>query len=252
MGTQLIGRTIVITGGSSGIGLELVKRLQAENRLIVIGRDKEKLRRLEATGIATFSMDIADPDERRAFFRWLDDNYPEFDTLINNAGWSQHHKLSEQQDWPLDNDDHSAYQNELRHNLEAHISMSLQALPRLLKRPNALLVNVTTGLVYAPKASMPFYCAAKAGLHSFTQSIRHQMKSYDIRIVEVMPPLVNTPFHVNGLPDTVKAMTPQMAAKETILGLKQDGNEIHIGLSKLANILARLAPKLGFQIVNRA
>lgn len=247
----LIGKTIVVTGGSSGIGLELVKRLQAENQVIVIGRDKTKLSQLEARGIMTFSMDISQKEERGAFYRWLDEHYPQFDVLINNAGWSQSHKLAERLPTSHNEDALDDYELELKHNLEAHIGMSLDALPRLLKQPRALLINVTTGLVYNPKASNPFYCAAKAGLHSFTQSLREQTKDYDLNVIEVLPPLVNTPFHKDGLPNTVKAMTPQKVAQQILSQLKYNRTEIRIGLSKLAYGLSRLLPKLGFHIVNR-
>ncbi|GAB6263826.1 SDR family oxidoreductase [Photobacterium sp. R1] len=257
---KLIGKTIVISGGSSGIGLELVKRLQPENTVIVLGRDKEKLARLEARGVVTFSLDIAEKNERHALFRWLDDHYPNFDVLINNAGWSRPHNLAARQPDSADrepdhDDDHEDrcedYELELRHNLEAHIGMTLNALPRLLQQPGAMIINVTTGLVYNPKAANPYYCAAKAGLHSFTQSLREQVKNYDLRVVEVLPPLVDTPFHQNGLPATVRAMTPQCVAHETITGLQRNHDEIRVGLSKLAYVLGRVTPSVGFHLVNR-
>ncbi|KDM92472.1 SDR family oxidoreductase [Photobacterium galatheae] len=266
---KLIGKTIVISGGSSGIGLELVKRLQPENTVIVLGRDKEKLAQLEARGVVTFSLDIAEKSERHALFRWLDDHYPNFDVLINNAGWSRSHKLAarqtdtavceadhdhkqeQEQEQEHDRDHCEDYELELRHNLEAHIGMTLSALPRLLQRPGAMIINVTTGLVYNPKAANPYYCAAKAGLHSFTQSLREQVKGYDLRVVEVLPPLVDTPFHQNGLPATVRAMTPQRVAHETITGLQHNRDEIRVGLSKLAYVLGRITPSVGFHLVNR-
>ena len=248
---NIVGKTIVISGGSSGIGLELVKLLKPCNTLIVLGRDKNKLAELEAQGIATFSMDIADRDQRRAFFRWLDDTYPEFDMLINNAGWQGKQDLTERLSDKSLHDEPYDYELELQHNLEAHIGMSLEALPRLLKRPGSMLVNVTTGLVFNPKASSPFYCAAKAGLHSFTQSLRKQTRNSSLRVVEVFPPLVDTPFHKEGLPETVKAMTPQQVARDTIRGLRWKQDEIRIGLSRVAYWLNRLSPSLGFYVVNR-
>lgn len=250
--STLVGKTIVISGGSSGIGLELVKRLQAENQLIVIGRDKKKLAELEARGVTTFSMDISIREERAAFFRWMDEHYPSFNVLINNAGWSRSHKLVERMSRALELDDLDDYELELKHNLEAHIGMSLEALPRLLRQPGSMIINVTTGLVYNPKAANPYYCAAKAGLHSFTQSLREQTKHHDLKVIEVLPPLVDTPFHANGLPETVKAMTPQNVAKETLQQLGRGQEEIRIGLSKVAYLLARLKPTLGFLVVNRS
>lgn len=247
----LIGKTIVITGGSSGIGLELVKRLQAENQVIVIGRDKAKLAQLEARGITTFSMDISQKDERSAFYRWLDEHYPNFDVLINNAGWSRSKKLIERTSTDASDEILEDYEVEIKHNLEAHIGMSLSALPRLLKHPGSMLINVTTGLIYNPKAATPFYCAAKAGLHSFTQSLREQTKEYDLKVIEVFPPLVDTPFHHEGLPSTVKAMTPQSVAEQMLSKLRYNHSEIRIGLSKFAYLLSRLSPRLGFHIVNR-
>ncbi|MDO6582963.1 SDR family NAD(P)-dependent oxidoreductase [Photobacterium sp. 2_MG-2023] len=248
---KLAGKTIVISGGSSGIGLELVKRLQPDNTVIVLGRDKEKLARLEARGVVTFSLDIAEKSERNALFRWLDDHYPHFDVLINNAGWSRPHKLAARLPVQSDDEDCEDYELELRHNLEAHIGMTLHALPRLLTRPDAFIINVTTGLVYNPKAASPYYCAAKAGLHSFTQSLREQMKEHDLQVVEVLPPLVDTPFHQQGLPATIRAVTPRSVVHAIIKGVQQNRHEIRIGLSKLAYILGRIQPSLGFHLVNR-
>lgn len=248
---DIIGKTIVISGGCSGIGLELVRRLKAGNTVIVLGRDKKKLSALEAQGIATFSMDIADKAERQAFFRWLDETYPEFDMLINNAGWQGKQDLTDRSGIHMAGAEFDDYELELQHNLEAHIGMTLAALPHLMKRPESVLVNVTTGLIYNPKASSPFYCAAKAGLHSFTQSLREQTKDRSIRVIEVMPPLVNTPFHKEGLPDTVKAMSAEDVAKQAIEGIRKRRDEVRIGLSGVAYWLNRLCPTLGLYVVNR-
>ncbi len=247
----LIGKTIVITGGSSGIGLELAKRLQAENQVIVIGRDKDKLAQLEARGIATFSMDISQKEERNAFYRWLDEYYPGFDMLINNAGWCRSHKLIERLPTHSSEEILDDYEVEIKHNLEAHIGMSLEALPRLLKHSGSMLINITTGLIYNPKAINPYYCAAKAGLHSFTQSLREQTKGSGLKVIEVIPPLVDTPFHREALPKTVKAMTPQRVAENILAQLRCNQEEIRVGLSKVAYALSRLSPRLGFHIVNR-
>ncbi|WP_087016283.1 SDR family NAD(P)-dependent oxidoreductase [Thaumasiovibrio subtropicus] len=248
---KITGRTIVISGGSSGIGSELVKRLCDANQLIVLGRDKEKLRQIAGNNIATYQIDIGNHNARTTLFKWLNDNYPQFDTLINNAGWMAHHNLaSTQEDGDVDTR-WQAYQLELRDNLEAHMAMTIHALPNLLTRPNAVIANMTTGLVYAPKSSSPFYCAAKAGLHSFSQSLREQTKHQDIRIIEIMPPLVNTPFHQKGLPETVKALTPEYVAEQSIKGWQRGKDEIRVGLSNTAYWLSRIAPSLGFHIVNR-
>ncbi|QUJ67835.1 SDR family NAD(P)-dependent oxidoreductase [Photobacterium sp. GJ3] len=249
--TQLTGKTIVISGGSSGIGLALVKRLQQDNTVIVLGRDKAKLAQLETRGLVTFSLNIAEKTERQAFFHWLDEHYPNFDVLINNAGWSRPHQLAARQPDQTDEESCEDYELELRHNLEAHIGMTLNALPRLLKQPGALIINVTTGLVYNPKAANPFYCAAKAGLHSFTQSLREQLRTQDLQVVEVLPPLVDTPFHQNGLPATVRAISPQDVAQAILKGLQHNQHEIRVGLSKLAYLLGRIKPSLGFHLVNR-
>ncbi len=248
---DIIGKTIVISGGSSGIGLELVRRLKAGNTVVVLGRDKQKLATLEAQGISTFSIDIAQKEERQAFFRWLDETYPEFDMLINNAGWQGRQDLTDRQVLHFESDEFEDYELELQHNLEAHIGMTLEALPRLMKRPESVLVNVTTGLIYNPKATSPFYCAAKAGLHSFTQSLRQQTKDRSLRVIEVMPPLVNTPFHKEGLPDTVKAMTAESVARQAIEGIKRQRDEVRIGLSGVAYWMNRLCPTLGLYVVNR-
>lgn len=122
-------------------------------------------------------------------------------------------------------------------------------LPHLLNQPNPLIINITTGLIYTPKVAYPFYNATKSAVHSFTQVIRNQLINTPIKIVEVLFPVVDTPWH-KGNPPKV-AISPQIAVNEMITGLKNNKTELKIGKVKLLYWVNRFFPNLAFKIMNR-
>ncbi|HEX3703350.1 MAG TPA: SDR family NAD(P)-dependent oxidoreductase [Vicinamibacterales bacterium] len=187
--------TILITGGASGIGLALAARfLRAGSRVIVCGRREEKLREAAAAhpGLITHRADVATAAGRRTLCDWVMQAYPALDVLVNNAGIQRRFQLTAPTDW----DD---VREELAINLEAPLHLSLMLLPQLMRQPRPAIVNITSGLSFAPLTAAPVYSATKAALHSLTLSLRHQLSHTPVSVVEVIPPAVNTDLGGAGL-----------------------------------------------------
>ena len=192
---QLQGNTVLVTGGASGIGLAFARRfLEAGNIVIVCGRREDKLReaRERHPGLLTRACDLAAPAEREALIRWATSEHPALNVLVNNAGIQRRLRLADQEDW-------SATREELAINLDAPIHLTRLIVPHLAARTPAAIVNVTSGLAFAPLARTPVYSATKAALHSFTLSTRHQLKDTGVEVIEVVPPAVDTDLGGPGL-----------------------------------------------------
>jgi len=182
---DLRARTVLITGGATGIGLALASRfLAAGSTVIVCGRRETVLRDAAAAhpGLVTRVCDLALEDDRAALAEWVVVAHPALDVLVNNAGIQRRVRLHEPEPW-------AATRQELAINLDAPIHLTLALLPQLRRRGGAV-VNVTSGLSFAPFVAAPVYSATKAALHSFTLSLRHQLADTGVRVVEVIPPAV--------------------------------------------------------------
>lgn len=237
--------TILITGGSSGLGLEMAKQFSATgNKVIICSRSAEKLQ--EAKKIIptciTYVCDIANETERRKLCDWIKAEYAELNILINNAA------IVHRTNFISDNNSYANVNHELATNLVAPIHLIHLLFPLVTSNANAKLINITTGLVYVPRADYPFYNATKAALHSFTQVLRFQTKHKAISIIEVLFPVVDTPWH-EGNPPKI-AIKPEEAVKEMMKGLVANKTEIKVGGVKLLYFLSRLAPAVAFRIIN--
>ncbi|HEX8464217.1 MAG TPA: SDR family oxidoreductase [Abditibacterium sp.] len=192
---QLAHNTVLVTGGASGIGLALAQRfLGAGNEVIVCGRREEVLSEAKARfpALHTRVCDVGDAEQRESLFEWVARDFPALNVLVNNAGIQRRIDLSEPENW-------SQTRSELAINLEAPIHLSQLFLPHLRRQPRAAILNVSSGLAFAPIAAMPIYCASKAALHSFTLSLRQQLSSSSVEVIEIIPPAVNTDLGGPGL-----------------------------------------------------
>jgi uncharacterized oxidoreductase len=181
--------TILITGGATGIGFSLAETLvKAGNRVIICGRREGKLK--EAKGklpqIQTRVCDVSREKERESLFNWVKDNFKDLNVVINNAGIQRMVNLKK------GTQDLFNGENEIETNLVALIHLSAYFIPLLLKKKEAAIINVSSGLGFVPIAAMPVYCATKAAVHSFSLSLRHQLKNTTIKVFEVIPPIVDT------------------------------------------------------------
>jgi len=187
--------TVLITGGASGIGFALAERfVQEGSSVIICGRREHKLKEAQSKypQVDIRVCNVADPAERSALFAWVTETYPSLNILVNNAGIQQQIELQQEPSWEM-------LDEEVAINLEAPIHLSTLFIPHLLKQKQPAIINITSGLSFVPKASVPVYCATKAALHSFTLSLRHQLSSTPISIIEIIPPAVDTDLGGKGL-----------------------------------------------------
>jgi uncharacterized oxidoreductase len=191
-------QTLLITGGASGIGLALAKRfVAADNTVIVCGRRSEKLAEAKRLipELHTVRCDVSIEAERLALHQEVLSQFPKLTVLINNAGiQNRPPSLTAPQDW-------SAHHREIATNLEAPLHLAMLFIPHLMEQPAAAIMNVSSGLAFSPLAFMGTYCATKAAVHSFTLSLRHQLRNTRISVVEIIPPKVNTDLGGVGLHD---------------------------------------------------
>jgi uncharacterized oxidoreductase len=189
------GRTILITGGGSGIGLALAERfLRAGSEVIICGRREEKLREAQAAHpkLIVRACDVEDAAARVALISDLVREFPRFDVLVNNAGIQQYFQLTEP-------DRLDAVRKEFAINLEAPLHLAMLCLPHFLGLPRAAILNVTSGLAFVPMTRAPAYCATKAALHSLTLSLRYQLSGSKVEVIEIIPPAVDTDLGGPGL-----------------------------------------------------
>ena len=220
---KLTGNTILITGGATGIGLELAAALVArDNEVIVVGR---RLDRLDAAKqrVPKLNTRVADVRDTRALADWVVDAYPSFNVLINNAGV--------QHEFDFTSPDFARANEEIAINLLAPIELSSMLLPHLSQQSQAAIIHVTSGLAFAPIARLPIYCATKAALHSVTMSMRHQLRHTSVRVFEVIPPIVATELGSSHRPAELNAsaMSAETAAKLTLEALERDEYETALG-----------------------
>lgn len=242
---NLSKRTILVTGGSSGIGLELAKVLSNRgNKVLICGRSQEKLEKAKKLilNLEAFQCDLSSYDDCSRLANWVKNQHPNCSVLINNAA------LVHTTDLYKDDQAIVKANLEFQTNTLAPITLTKLLMPVLQESSDGILINVTTGLVYAPKAAYPFYCATKAALHSFTQGLRFRMKGSRIKIIEVMFPAVDTPWHRGHTPRI--AISPEEAVQEMIVGLEKGKEEIYVGKVKLFRLMSRIAPGFALRKIN--
>jgi len=192
---NISGNTILITGGASGIGLAFAERFVAKgNDVIVCGRRKDQLdlAKSQVPKLHTIQADVATEAGRTQLAEQVLREFPKLNVLVNNAGVQNGQPLViEKQDWKI-------HANEIAINLEAPMHLSFLFIPQLLKQSSSAIINVTSGLAFVPIAFAPTYCATKAALHSWTMSLRHQLKATSIKVIECAPPAVQTDLGGKG------------------------------------------------------
>ena len=194
---KLTNNTVLVTGGATGIGYALATRfLERDNVVIICGRRSDTLAKVQQLypQINTKICDVADPAEREALVKWAMENFPSLNILVNNAGIQRRVDLAETApDWDVTG-------SEIRINLDAPVHLTQLLGQHISRQSDPAIVNVTSGLSFVPLANVPVYCATKAALHSFTMSLRWQLRESPVEVIEIIiPPAVDTDLQAPGL-----------------------------------------------------
>ncbi len=231
---KIQGNTILITGGATGIGLALAESfMEKGNKVIVCARTEEHLvhAKERLPGLQTRKCDLSKDSERRDLHDWAISNFPETNVLINNAGIQ---RVIDFRKGLSDLDRHREVdgEDEIEINFRTYVQLAAAFVPAFIKQKDAAIVNVSSGLGFIPLTIMPIYCATKAAIHSFSVSLRHQLKDTSIKVFEIIPPTVDTELDKGarasrGQQD--RGIPPDLVAKEALPRMEKDEYEIAIG-----------------------
>jgi len=224
--------------------LELAGQLlELGNRVIVTGRDKSRLdmAKEKFAKLHTIQSDVSNPEAIAILYEKVTKEFPDMNVLVNNAGIMRKINLHDKGGDLMD------ITREIEINLMGPVRMVKQFLPHLVTKESAAIVNVSSGLAFVPLPISPIYCATKAGIHSFTQSLRIQLKNTRVKVFELAPPGTATPLFKGDFTAEdlggAKPMDVAILAKLAIRGLRNDVPEIRPGLSDALKLMSRVAPR---------
>jgi len=238
---DLKNSTILITGGTSGIGLELVRQLTGQgSTIIVTGRKQEALHDTKSRfpHISVFQSDVSDPKDIKRLYEEVTQQFPDLNMIVNNAGEM---RLLDVLDTGKDLENMT---REIDINLAGTIRMVHQFLPHLIKKRTAAIVNVSSAIAFMPYSTAPVYSASKAGVHAYTQALRLQLNKTSVKVFELIPPGVNTNLQNDWVlpPNPSQMMKVDKLVSVAIKGLLKDKPEIKPFLVNLVKLLSRLMP----------
>lgn len=238
---DLKNSTILITGGTSGIGLELVKQLNEQgSKIIVTGRSLEALNntKKQFPNIHTFQSDVSNPKDIEKLYKDATELFPELNIIINNAGLM---RLIDLQDAMLDLENINL---EIATNLSGTVQMVHQFLPHLKEQKSSAIVNVSSAIAFMSYSSAPIYSATKAGIHAYTQALRLQLEDTNVKVFEMIPPGVNTNLQNDWVmqPNPSMMMDSDKFVSVVIKQLLKDKKELKPFLVGVIQTASRLIP----------
>ena len=243
---NLTGNTILITGGSSGIGFEMARQfLKRNNNVIITGRDEKKLHdaKQRLTGVTIIRNDVSNPDDVETLHQQVTRNFPQLNLLINNAGILQTLNLRDRNLSTAD------LTREIDINLKGTMLMNHTFLPLLQHNNNPAIVNISSGLAFVPLPIVPVYCSTKAAIHSYSLSLRAQLGNTGIKVFELAPPLTKTGM-LGGFDEEAIKGVPIMPVEKMVAaflkGFAKDNYEIRIGVANQLWFMSRFFPKFIF------
>lgn len=238
---NLSGKTVLITGGTAGIGQQMAHQMRALGaEVIVTGRSPVGLEWMRSLGFEAIAANLSTPEGSQAIVDAL--GARPIDVLVNNAGQGVDHDFREGSPDP-DAADDCIYAN-----LNSPIRLTVALLDRLKAQPEAAIVNVTSGLAIAPRAGGPVYCATKAGLRSYTQALRAQLAGSNVRVIEALPPVVETRMTAGR---TSKKMPAAECARQIVEAIEKNRTEANVGQVKLLQMVYSMSPALARRIMLR-
>jgi uncharacterized oxidoreductase len=239
---KLEGNTVLITGGNSGIGLEMARQLiQRGNTVVVTGRDMAKLDRARAQlpRLQTLQSDVSRVEDIEALYARVTKDFPTLNILVNNAGVMR--AINMHRDQPSLDD----LTTEIDINLKGPVRMARRFLPHLKRQTSAAVLNVSSGLAFVPLPISPIYSATKAAIHSFSISLRAQLQSTSVKVFELLPPVTQTDLlgeFESGDLKGVAVMKVDAMVRRCLEGIEKDHFEITPGQSSQLKLMNRLAP----------
>jgi uncharacterized oxidoreductase len=215
---------VLITGGSAGIGFEIAKAFSEKgNHVIITGRDEKRLLQAasELKNVTAIASDVSKEDEVSSLVKRLHKDFPQLNVVINNAGRALVYNLATENVNAFEK-----AEDEMLTNYLSIIRLNEKLLPLLTKQQEAAIVNVSSVVAFVP-GSLATYSASKAALHSYTQALRIALEKSNVKVFELMPPLVNTEFSApiggsNGI-------HPSIVAEDLIKGFETEEYEIRVG-----------------------
>ncbi len=246
---KIKSNTIVITGGTSGIGLEMANKfISLGNTVIVTGRDLKKINDIKKLypKLNAFQCDISKSEEVDNFYKEITSKFPEINILINNAG------VAKELDFKNSKINFEEINQEISTNLTGLIYMSSLFSKHLQKKEEAAIMNISSALAFVPATILPVYSATKAGVHSFSQSLRRQLTNTNVKVFEVAPSMIKTPmmykFNKN-LKNATSIGTTELI-EIIIENFIKDNFEILPGQSKFLKIASRIFPTFIAKLIN--
>lgn len=237
---QVAGKTILLTGGTDGIGRELAGQLKAKGATVIVtGRTPERIEAAKAAGYEVIAADLSSQAGVEAILTALKGR--DIDILINNAGVGSDHDFRVA---PPDLDDNDRC---IAANLNAPIHLITHLMPVLKSQPEAMIVNVTSGLAIAPRSGGPIYCATKAALRSYTMALRHQLRDTAVHVLEVLPPVVETKMTAGRAGKN--KMPAHECAAQIVDAIETNADEANVGMTKLLRLAESISPALARKIM---
>lgn len=238
---QLSGKVALVTGGTDGIGAQLIRQLRDKGAIVITsGRDPGRCTATREAGFEVIEADLATPSGIDALIAGLGGT--PIDILLNNAG------MGTDDDFRTGTPDLAGIDRTIALNLNAPMHLITRLMPVLRGRPEAVIVNVTSGLAIAPRAGGPTYCATKAALRSYTQALRAQLAGTNITVIEALPPVVETRMTAGR---TNKKMPASQCARQIVQGIERGATEVNVGLVKILQIAHSVSPALARRIMLR-
>jgi uncharacterized oxidoreductase len=248
---QITKNTILITGGSTGIGFAIAETFtKAGNEVLICGRRESKLfeAKRKIPQLHTRVCDIAKKSEREELYRWATSEFSHINMLFNNAGIQK--EIDFLTGAPGLYDDES----EIETNLTANIHLSALFIPHFLQQQKeCAIVNITSGLAFIPLKIVPVYCATKAGLHSFSISLRSQLAKTNVHVFEIAPPIVKTELHreAQARKQSQRGISASTVAEAAFKAIKNNHYETIVGEAKVLKGASRIAPNFFHNILNK-
>lgn len=236
---EIQGKTIFVTGGTDGIGAALIRQLRDLGATVIThGRNADRVAATKAAGFEVIQADLSLHEGVEGILTALDGR--EIDILINNAGAGVDHDFRE--DAPNSDDADRA----MFLNFNAPVRLISALMPVLKSRPEAMIVNVTSGLAIAPRAGGPIYCASKAALRSYSQALRYQLKDTQIHVLEALPPVVDTKLTAGRGNNKMSAAE---CARQIVAAMRKNADEANVGMVKVLKLIHSISPSLARNIM---